>query len=132
MWDQVSLGVGSFWIGCCGHAAHPHEVFHWCLTQKAARKSIVVAMILIGIFFVMVTLFGLGAAVIVSPQAIFAVDKGAIWRTWRMAELLGANILHRSLETSFCLFVLRCLRYNPCSGSWIGSVRPQARLDVFG
>jgi cation/acetate symporter len=49
-------------------------------------------MILIGIFFVMVTMFGLGAAIIVSPQSIFAVDKGGNMANLLMVQLLGNNI----------------------------------------
>ncbi|MGO9119215.1 MAG: cation acetate symporter [Desulfomonilaceae bacterium] len=91
VWDQVSLGVGSFLLGVAGM---PHILMRFFTVPdaKAARKSIVVAMILIGIFFVMVTLFGLGAAVIVSPQTIFAVDKGGNMANLLMSQLLGANI----------------------------------------
>ncbi len=91
VWDQVSLGIGSFLLGVAGM---PHILMRFFTVPdaKAARKSIVVAMILIGLFFVMVTLFGLGAAVIVSPQAIVAVDKGGNMANLLMAELLGANV----------------------------------------
>ncbi len=91
VWDQVSLGIGSFLLGVAGM---PHILMRFFTVPdaKAARKSIVVAMILIGIFFVMVTLFGLGAAVIVSPQAIFAVDKGGNMANLLMVQLLGSEI----------------------------------------
>ena len=91
VWDQVSLGVGSFLLGVAGM---PHILMRFFTVPdaKAARKSIVVAMILIGLFFVMVTMFGLGAAIIVSPQSIFAVDKGGNMANLLMVKLLGNNI----------------------------------------
>ncbi|MGC8605053.1 MAG: solute symporter family protein, partial [Desulfomonilaceae bacterium] len=91
VWDQVSLGIGSFLLGVAGM---PHILMRFFTVPdaKAARKSIVVAMVLIGLFFVMVTLFGLGAAVIVSPQAIFAVDRGGNMANLLMAELLGSKV----------------------------------------
>ncbi len=91
VWDQISLGVGSFLLGVAGM---PHILMRFFTVPdaKAARKSVVVAMILIGTFFVMVTLLGLGAAIIVTPQSISAVDKGGNMANLLMGHLLGANI----------------------------------------
>lgn len=91
VWDQISLGVGSFLLGVAGM---PHILMRFFTVPdaKAARKSVVVAMILIGTFFVMVTLLGLGAAIIVTPQSISAVDKGGNMANLLMGQLLGAKI----------------------------------------
>jgi cation/acetate symporter len=90
VWDQVSLGI-AFLLGTAGM---PHILMRFFTVPdaRAARKSVVVAMIIIGAFFVMVTMLGLGAAVIVTPQAIFAVDKGGNMANLLMAQLLGAGI----------------------------------------
>jgi cation/acetate symporter len=90
VWDQVSLGLASL----LGTAGMPHILmrFFTVPNAKAARKSVVVAMIIIGAFYVMVTVLGLGAAVIVSPQAIVGVDKGGNMANLLMAQLLGAEI----------------------------------------
>jgi cation/acetate symporter len=49
-------------------------------------------MVLIGSFFVMVTMLGLGAAVLVTPQKVVAVDRGGNMANLLLAQLLGANI----------------------------------------
>ena len=59
---------------------------------KAARKSVVVVMVIIGVFFVMVTMLGLGAAVIATPQRIGAAGAGGNMATLLLAQVLGAEI----------------------------------------
>ena len=90
VWDQVSLGLCSL----LGTAGMPHILMRFFTVRnaQAARKSVVIAMIIIGAFYVMVTLLGLGAAVLVTPQAIVAVDKGGNMANMLLAQLLGAQI----------------------------------------
>lgn len=90
VWDQVSLGI-AFLLGTAGM---PHILMRFFTVPdaKAARKSVVIAMVIIGAFFVMVTMLGLGAAVIVSPQAIVAVDRGGNMANLLMAQILGTGI----------------------------------------
>ncbi len=90
VWDQVSLGI-AFLLGTAGM---PHILMRFFTVPdaKAARKSVVVAMIIIGIFFVMVTMLGLGAAVIVTPQKVAAAGAGGNMANLLLAQLLGSAI----------------------------------------
>jgi cation/acetate symporter len=61
-------------------------------TAQAARKSVIIAMWIIGGFYVLTTLLGFGAAIHVTPQGIMAVDKGGNMATLLVAQQLGADI----------------------------------------
>jgi cation/acetate symporter len=61
-------------------------------TAQAARKSVIIAMWIIGGFYVLTTLLGFGAAINVTPQGITAVDKGGNMATLLLAQQLGADI----------------------------------------
>jgi cation/acetate symporter len=61
-------------------------------TAQAARKSIIIAMFIIGAFYVLTTLLGFGAAVNLTPQGIMQVDKGGNMATLILAQQLGADI----------------------------------------
>ncbi|MBF0531452.1 MAG: cation acetate symporter, partial [Deltaproteobacteria bacterium] len=89
-WDQVSLGI-AFLLGTAGM---PHILMRFFTVPdaRAARKSVVIAMVIISTFFIMITMIGLAAAVIVSPQAIFSVDRGGNMANLLLAQLLGAEI----------------------------------------
>jgi cation/acetate symporter len=66
--DLISLGLGFVF----GTAGLPHILvkFYTVPDAKTARKSVVWAMILIGSFYVMTSVLGLGAAAIVGPDYI--------------------------------------------------------------
>jgi cation/acetate symporter len=66
--DLISLGV----VFIFGTAGAPHVLvrFYTVPDAKTARKSVVWAMILIGSFFIMTSVLGLGAAAIVGPDYI--------------------------------------------------------------
>jgi cation/acetate symporter len=61
-------------------------------TAQAARKSVIIAMFIIGGFYVLTTLLGFGAAIHVTPQGIRAVDPGGNMATLLLAQQLGADI----------------------------------------
>ena len=88
--DQISLGMALV----LGTAGMPHILmrFFTVPTAQAARKSVIVAMWLIGIFYVLTTLLGFGAAIHVTPQGISAVDAGGNMATLLLAQQLGADI----------------------------------------
>jgi cation/acetate symporter len=66
--DLISLSL----VFICGTAGLPHILvkFYTVPDARTARKSVVWAMILIGSFYVMTSVLGLGAAIIVGPDYI--------------------------------------------------------------
>ncbi|KAB0664676.1 cation acetate symporter [Oryzomonas japonica] len=88
--DQISLGMALVF----GTAGMPHILmrFFTVPTAQAARKSVIVAMWLIGLFYVLTTLLGFGAAIHVTPQGITQVDPGGNMATLLLAQQLGADI----------------------------------------
>jgi cation/acetate symporter len=68
--DLISLGLALL-FGCAGL---PHILMRFYTVPDAptARKSVVCAMVLIGSFFIMTSILGLGAAVIVGPDYILS------------------------------------------------------------
>lgn len=87
--DQVSLGLA--WI--LGAAGLPHIMmrFFTVPNAKEARKSIRVAVLLMGAFFIMTTFLGFGAAIHITPQKIAAMDKGGNMATLLLAQFLGGG-----------------------------------------
>ncbi len=87
--DQISLGIA--WL--LGAAGLPHILmrFFTVPTAKAARKSVIVAMFLIGFFFIMTTVLGFGAAIHITPQKISAIDKGGNMGVLMLAQQLGGG-----------------------------------------
>lgn len=88
--DQISLGMALV----LGTAGMPHILmrFFTVPTAQAARKSVIIAMFIIGGFYVLTTLLGFGAAVNLTPQGIIAVDPGGNMATLILAQVLGAEI----------------------------------------
>lgn len=87
--DQVSLGMA--WL--FGAAGLPHIMmrFFTVPNAKAARKSVIVAMFLIGFFFIMTTVLGFGASIYLTPQTLIAVDKGGNMSALLLAQYLGGG-----------------------------------------
>ncbi len=87
--DQVSLGLA--WL--LGAAGLPHIMmrFFTVPNAKAARKSVIVAMFLIGFFFIMTTVLGFGASIYLTPQTLIAVDKGGNMSALLLAQYLGGG-----------------------------------------
>jgi cation/acetate symporter len=90
VWDQISLGMALV----LGTAGMPHILmrFFTVPTAQAARKSVIIAMFIIGTFYILTTLLGFGSAINVSPQIIFGVDKGGNMANMLLAQMLGNAI----------------------------------------
>jgi cation/acetate symporter len=88
--DQISLGMALVF----GTAGLPHILmrFFTVPTAQAARKSVIIAMFIIGFFYVLTTLLGFGSALHLTPQGIISVDPGGNMATLLLAQELGAEI----------------------------------------
>ncbi len=91
-WDQISLGMALV----LGTAGMPHILmrFFTVPNAKEARRSVIVAMFIIGSFYILTTFLGFGAAIHVGPQRIFAADPGGNMATVLLAQMLGNDIAH--------------------------------------
>jgi cation/acetate symporter len=100
--DQISLGMALV----LGTAGMPHILmrFFTVPTAQAARKSVIIAMFIIGGFYVLTTLLGFGAAINLTPQGIIQVDPGGNMATLMLAQQLGADI-HPILGDIFLAFL---------------------------
>ncbi len=88
--DQISLGMALV----LGTAGMPHILmrFFTVPTAQEARKSVIVAMFIIGGFYVMASILGFGAALHVTPQGIKAVDPSGNMSALLLASQMGADI----------------------------------------
>ncbi|MBT1073997.1 solute symporter family protein [Geobacter grbiciae] len=88
--DQISLGMALV----LGTAGMPHILmrFFTVPTAQAARKSVIVAMFIIGFFYILTTLLGFGAALHVTPQAVSKVGKGGNMAAMMLAQQIGGDI----------------------------------------
>jgi cation/acetate symporter len=87
--DAISLGMALMF----GTAGLPHILmrFYTVPDAKAARKSVFYATGLIGFFYLMTFILGFGAMMLVTPEAIVAVDKGGNMAAPLLAEALGGT-----------------------------------------
>lgn len=87
--EQISLGMALL----LGTAGLPHILirFYTVPDAKTARSSVVWAMIIIGLFYIMTTFFGFGAASILGPDFIKA-HGGTNMSAPLLAERLGGEI----------------------------------------
>ncbi len=87
--DQISLGMALL----LGTAGLPHILirFYTVPDAKTARASVVWAMIIIGLFYIMTTFFGFGAASILGPDFIKA-NGGTNMSAPLLAQRLGGEI----------------------------------------
>ena len=88
--DQISLGMALV----LGTAGMPHILMRFFTVPTAieARKSVIVAMFIIGTFYILTTLLGFGAAIHVTPQGIQKIDKGGNMAAMILAQKLGGDI----------------------------------------
>ncbi len=88
-WDQISLGMALV----LGTAGLPHILirFYTVPDAKTARASVVWAMLIIGLFYIMTTFFGFGAASILGPDHI-AQHGGTNMAAPELARILGGEI----------------------------------------
>jgi cation/acetate symporter len=87
--DQISLGMALVF----GTAGLPHILmrFFTVRTAQAARRSVVWAMAIIGGFYVLTLFLGFGAARLVGPAEIAAVDKGGNMAGPLLAQYIGGG-----------------------------------------
>lgn len=87
--DQVSLGVGLVF----GTAGLPHILMRFFTVRTAvqARRSVVWAMAIIGGFYVLTLFLGFGAAHLVGPANIAAVDAGGNMAAPLLAQYIGGG-----------------------------------------
>jgi cation/acetate symporter len=87
--DQISLGMALVF----GTAGLPHILmrFFTVPTAQAARKSVVWAMAIIGGFYVLTLFLGFGAAKLVGPGEIAAVDPGGNMAGPLLAQYIGGG-----------------------------------------
>ncbi len=90
--DQISLGMALV----LGTAGMPHILMRFFTVPNAreARKSVIVAMFIIGSFYILTTLLGFGSALYVGPTAIYRADTGGNMANILLAEKLGNEIAH--------------------------------------
>jgi cation/acetate symporter len=87
--DQISLGI-AFALGAAG-LPHIMMRFFTVPDAKQARKSVIVSMVLIGVFMFIVPMIGFGAALFISPQQITAIDKGGNMAAPMIAQFVGGG-----------------------------------------
>ncbi|MBG6054095.1 cation/acetate symporter [Salinibacterium sp. CAN_S4] len=89
--DFLSLGLALV----LGTAALPHVLmrFYTVPTAKEARRSVVWAIWLIGIFYIFTLVLGYGAAALIGPEAIAAAPGGANSAAPLLAFELGGPLL---------------------------------------
>lgn len=87
--DQISLGMALV----LGTAGLPHILmrFFTVPTAQAARTSVIWAMGIIGGFYVLTLFLGTGAAMLVGPDKIAAVDAGGNMAAPLLAQYLGGG-----------------------------------------
>src|SRR3954469_25367607 len=95
----ISLGIALIF----GTAGLPHILvrFYTVKDSKAARTSVVWAMILIGSFYIMTTFLGFGAATLVGKQNIGVMKDGALVPNQNLAAPLLAEKLGGEVFLSF-------------------------------
>jgi len=88
-WDQISLGMALVF----GTAGLPHILirFYTVPDAKTARASVVWAMVIIGLFYIMTTFFGFGAAALLGPDYI-GQHGGTNMAAPELARVLGGEI----------------------------------------
>jgi cation/acetate symporter len=87
--DQISLGLGLVF----GTAGLPHILMRFFTVRTAvqARRSVVWAMVIIGGFYVLTLFLGFGAARLVGPANIAAVDAGGNMAAPLLAQYIGGG-----------------------------------------
>ena len=88
-WDQISLGMALL----LGTAGLPHILirFYTVPDAKTARASVVWAMLIIGVFYIMTTFFGFGAASLLGPDYVME-NGGTNMAAPILAKVLGGDI----------------------------------------
>jgi cation/acetate symporter len=88
--DFISLGIALV----LGTAGLPHILirFYTVPTAKAARKSVIWAIGIIGAFYLMTIALGFGAAALIKPEAIIAQNPAGNTAAPQLAEVIGGGV----------------------------------------
>ncbi|GAA3449366.1 cation acetate symporter [Dactylosporangium matsuzakiense] len=107
--DLISLGLALV----LGTAGLPHILirFYTVPNAKAARKSVVWAIGLIGAFYLMTLALGFGAAALVGRQAIVAQDAAGNTAAPQLAQVLGKDYLGGDFGGSLLLAIIAAVAF---------------------
>ena len=107
--DLLSLGLALV----LGTAGLPHILirFYTVPNAKAARKSVVWAIGIIGTFYLMTLALGFGAAALVGRQAIAAQDPGGNTAAPQLAEALGERYFGGDFGGAVLLAVIAAVAF---------------------
>jgi cation/acetate symporter len=107
--DLLSLGIALV----LGTAGLPHILtrFYTVPNARAARKSVLWAIGLIGVFYLMTLALGFGAAALVGGKAITAQDKAGNTAAPQLAQALGEKYLGGSTGGAVMLAVIAAVAF---------------------
>lgn len=107
--DLLSLGIALV----LGTAGLPHILirFYTVPTAKAARKSVLWAIGIIGTFYLLTLALGFGAAAMVGGTAITAQDKAGNTAAPQLAEALGIKFLGGDLGGAALLAIIAAVAF---------------------
>ncbi|SCL66035.1 solute symporter family protein [Micromonospora chersina] len=107
--DLLSLGIALV----LGTAGLPHILirFYTVPTAKAARKSVLWAIGIIGTFYLLTLALGFGAAALVGGTAITAQDKAGNTAAPQLAEALGKDFFGGNLGGATLLAIIAAVAF---------------------
>ncbi|WP_329105938.1 cation acetate symporter [Micromonospora sp. NBC_01699] len=107
--DLLSLGIALV----LGTAGLPHILirFYTVPTAKAARKSVLWAIGIIGTFYLFTLALGFGAAALVGGEAITAQDKAGNTAAPQLAQALGADFFGGELGGATLLAIIAAVAF---------------------
>jgi Predicted symporter len=107
--DLLSLGIALV----LGTAGLPHILirFYTVPTAKAARKSVLWAIGIIGLFYLLTLALGFGAAALVGQEAIKAQDAAGNTAAPQLAEALGVDFLGGDIGGAALLAVIAAVAF---------------------
>ncbi|MFF5176335.1 cation acetate symporter [Micromonospora sp. NPDC000089] len=107
--DLLSLGIALV----LGTAGLPHILirFYTVPTARAARKSVLWAIGIIGAFYLLTLALGFGAAALVGGKAITAQDKAGNTAAPQLAEVLGKDFFGGDLGGATLLAIIAAVAF---------------------
>ncbi|SDY17078.1 cation/acetate symporter [Micromonospora pattaloongensis] len=107
--DLLSLGIALV----LGTAGLPHILirFYTVPTAKAARKSVLWAIGIIGVFYLFTLALGFGAAALVGKDAITAQDKAGNTAAPQLAQALGVDFLGGDIGGATLLAIIAAVAF---------------------
>jgi cation/acetate symporter len=107
--DLLSLGIALV----LGTAGLPHILtrFYTVPSSKVARKSVLWAIAIIGVFYLFTLALGFGAAALVGGKAITAQDKAGNTAAPQLAQALGVDFLGGDLGGATLLAIIAAVAF---------------------